>query len=499
MVRTALTGRLVIDNTCCLLCNRGCCQAFGYLHGAVQVIFCTTNRTSVEKLACQCIQCFVNLILIRRIYAGVVRQHSNLAAALSASNGKVTAVYFSRIAAVVLVNDCCVTAVAADGYACCSVSHINYAVSSIEALQAASATVVPGAVIKRQAEVCTSACTVPDTAVCQSCTACSTCTAVPLAVISSQAQACAAVVSAPVAVCQANRCISAVIGTGPCGCVGQSNVGICTAVHTAPARSIQLNRAACTTAVACPGCAVSQCCVQLAGIRSVPGALAQTHCSVTAVVTSPACAFLEVQLYAAVSICCNISVQLAEVLGCNLSTLAISSDIAADSCICRINRYCRICAVSTYCTANCCACCSVNAYAAVRAAGAHCTVDLRSLRCLNIYDIICAYVTVQRCVNCSDLYLAVIGIDCFRTSYSKVSCILNCQCSACCCDAVTAVGSNRHIVVVQLQGSIFGCSNCTASGRNHCCVFREVIDIVSIREYTRIPIFLVCYIITSYS
>ena len=345
VVRTALTGRLVIDNTCGLLSNRGCCQAFGYLHSTVQVAFCTTNCTSVEQLACQCIQCFVNLILIRSIYAGVIRQHGNLAIGRCLSNSKVTAVYFARITAVMLIDDSCVTAVAADGYACCSVSHINYAVSSIEALQAAGAAIVPGAAVKCQAEVCASACTVPDTAVCQSCTACSTRAAVPLAVIGSQAQACAAVISAPATVGQVNRCISAVIGTGPSGCVGQSNVSICTAVsscpggficlycysvcgiafapacaigqsyicictavHTAPARSSQLNCATCTTAVACPACAVRQRCVQLAGIRSVPAALAQAHGSVTAVVTSPACAFLEVQLYAAVGICCNISV-----------------------------------------------------------------------------------------------------------------------------------------------------------------------------------------------
>ena len=536
VVRTALTGCLVIDNTCGLLCNRGCCQAFGYLHGAVQVIFCTTNCTSVEQLACQCIQCFVNLILIRCIYAGVIRQHSNLAAALSASNGKVTAVYFSRITAVMLIDDSCVTAVAADGYACCSVSHINYAISTSEALQAACTAVVPGAAVKRESKVSACACTCPDAAICQYCTACGTRAAVPLAVIGSKAQTCAAVVSAPAAVGQANSRIVAGICASPACAIAQCNVSFCTAVsscpggficlysysvcgiafapacavgqsyicigsavRTIPCRSIQLNRAACTTAVTGPACAVRQRCVQLAGIRTIPDALAQPHGSVTSVIASPACAFFEVQLYAAVGICCYISVQLAEVLGCNLRTLAISSNVAADDGISRINRYCRICAVSTYCTANCCACCSVNAYAAVRAAGAHCTVDLRSLRCLNIYDIICAYVTVQRCIHCSDLYLAVIGIDCFRTTYCQAACILNCQLTAGCCDTVTAVGSNRHIVVVQLQGSIFGCSNCAASGRNRGCVFRKVIDIVSIREYTRIPIFLVCYIITSYS
>ena len=215
VVRTALTGCLVIDNACCLFGNRCCCQAFGYLHGAVQVIFCTTNCTSVEQLACQCIQCFVNLILIRRIYAGVIRQHGNLAVGCCLSNRKVTAVYFSRIAAVVLVNDCCVTAVAADGYASCSVSHINYAVSSIEALQAACTAVVPGTAVQCQAEVCASACTVPTAAVCQYCTACSICTAVPLTVVGSKAQTCAAVVTAPAAVGQVNRCISAVIGASP--------------------------------------------------------------------------------------------------------------------------------------------------------------------------------------------------------------------------------------------------------------------------------------------
>ena len=513
VVRTALTGRLVIDNACGLLCNRCCCQAFGYLHGAVQVIFCTTNCTSVEQLACQCIQCFVNLILIRRIYAGIVRQHGNLAAVLSIVDSEVTAVYFARITAVMLVDDSCVTAVAAYGYACCSVSHINYTISTSEALQAACTDVVPGAVIKRQTKVSASACTVPDAAICQSCTACGISIAIPLAVIGSKAQTCSAVVTAPAAVGQIYCCIVAGICASPACAIGQSNVSfytavsscpgcfICfhgyavcsiafaparaivqsnirigTAIRTAPSRSIQLDYAACTTAVAGPACAVRQSCVQLAGIRSVPAALAQAHGSVAAVITAPACTFLEVQLYAAVGICCNISVQLAEVLGCNLRTLAISSNIAAYDSISRINRYCRI-----------------------RAAGAHCTVDLRSLRCLNIYDIIRAYVTVQRCINCSDLYLAVIGIDCFRTTYRQAACILNCQLATACCDTVTAARSNRHIVVVQLQGCIFGCSNCTAVGCNRGCVFREVVDIVSIREYTRIPIFLVCYIITGYS
>ena len=513
VVRTALTGRLVIDNTCGLLSNRGCCQAFGYLNGTVQIAFCSADCTQVEQLACQCIQCFVNLILIRRIYAGVIRQHGNLAVGCCLVNSKVTAVYFSRIAAVVLVNDCCVTAVAADGYASCSVSHINYAVSSIEALQAAGATVVPGAVIKRQTKVSACACTCPNAAICQYCTACGIRAAVPLAVVGSKAQACAAVVSAPAAVSQIYCCVAASVCAVPacaiaqsdigfctavCSCpgcficfhgyavcsiafapacaVGQSNIRISTAIRTAPARSIQLNRAACTAAVACPGCAVRQRCVQLAGISSVPAALAQAHGSVAAVITTPRCAFLEFQLYASVSICCHIAVKLAEVLGCNLRTLAISSNIAADSCIFGINRYCCICAIC-----------------------AHCTVDLRSLRCLNIYNIICAYVTVQRCINCSNLYLAVVGVDCFCTIDCQVACILNCQRTAACCDTITAVSSNRQIVVVQLQGCIFGCSNCAASGRNRCCIFREVIDIVSIREYTRIPIFLVCYIITGYS
>ena len=338
-----------------------------------------------------------------------------------------------------LVNDCCVTAVAADGYASCSISHINYAVSSIEALQAAGAAIVPGAAVKCQTKVCASACTVPDTAICQYCTACGISIAIPLAVVSSQAQAYAAVVTSPVAICQANSRIVA---------------GIC----AIPYRSIQLNRAACSTAVAGPSCAVSQCRVQLAGISSVPGALAQAHGSVTAVVTSPACAFLEVQLYATVSICCHIAVQLAEVLSCYFSSVAISSNIAANGGICRINRYCCICAICT-----------------------HCSVDLRSLRYLNIYDIICAYVTVQRCINCSDIHLAVVSVNCFRTINRQAACILNCQCGAGCCDTVTAVGSNRHIVVVQLQGCILSCSNCTAVGSNRGCVFREVIDIVSIR------------------
>ena len=411
------------------------------------------------------------------------------------------------------VDDSCVTAVAADGYACCSVSHINYAVGSIEALQAACTAVVPSAAVQCQAEVCASACTRPTAAVCQRCTACSIRTAVPLAVICSNCYICTAVVSAPAAVGQVNRCISAVIGTGPSRSVAQrnvrirtavsscpscficfhsyavcsiafapacavvqSNISIGTAICAAPSRTIQLNRASCTAAVACPGCAVSQCRIQLAGINSVPGTLAQAHGSVAAVIAAPACTFLEVQLYAAVGICCYISVQLAEVLSCNLGTLAISSNIAANGGISRINRYCCICAIC-----------------------AHCAVDLRSLRCLNIYNIICDYVTVQRCVNCSDLYLAVIGIDCFCTFNCQVACILNCQRTAACCDTITAVSSNRQIVVVQLQGCIFGCSNCAASGRNRGCVFREVIDIVSIREYTRIPIFLVCYIITGYS
>ena len=536
VIRTALTGCLVIDNTCGLLSNRGCCQAFGYFHGAVQVIFCTTNCTSVEQLACQCIQCFVNLILIRCIYAGVVRQHGNLAVGCCLVNGKVTAVYFSRIAAVVLVNDCCVTAVAADGYASCSVSHINYAVRTIEALQAACTAVVPGAAVQCQAEVCASACTVPDTAVCQRCTACSIRVAVPLAVIGSNCYICAAVVTAPAAVCQIYCCVAAsvcavpacaiaqsdvgfcttvsscpscficfhsyavcIIAFGPACAVVQSNISIGTAICAAPARSIQLNRAACTAAVACPGCAVSQRCVQLAGIRSVPGTLAQAHGSIASVITAPACTFLEVQLYAAVGICCNISVQLADVLGGNLSTLAVGSNVAANGGICRINRYCAVRAICVNCTCNSYAVSSVNAYCCICAICAHCTVDLRSLRCLNIYDIIRAYITVQCCVNCSNLYLAVVGVDCFRTTYCQAACILNCQLATACCDTITAVGSNSHIVVVQLQGSIFGCSNCAASGRNRGCIFREVIDIVSIREYTRIPIFLVCYIITGYS
>ena len=536
VVRTALTGCLVVDNACSLFSNRSCCQAFGYFHGAVQVIFCTTNCTSVEQLACQCIQCFVNLILIRRIYAGVIRQHGNLAAALSALDSKVTAVYFSRIAAVVLVNDCCVTAVAADGYASCSVSHINYAVSSIEALQAAGATVVPGAAVQCKRKVCTCACSVPDAAVSQCCTACSISIAIPLAVVGSNCYICTAVVTAPAAVSQIYCCVAASVCAVPACAIAQSDIGIrtavsscpscficfhsyavcsiafapacavgqsyiciCTAVHTAPARSIQLNRAACSTAVAGPSCAVSQRCVQLAGISSVPAALAQAHGSVACIVTSPACAFLEVQLYAAVSICCHIAVQLAEVLGCNLRTLAISSNVAADDGISRINRYCRICAVSIYCTCNSRSFAAINTYAAVCTISAHCTVDLRSLRCLNIYDIICAYVTVQRCIHCSDLYLAIIGIDCFRTTYCQAACILNCQRTAGCCDTIAAVGSNSHIVVVQLQSCVFRCGNCATVGRNSCGIFREVIDIVSIREYTRIPIFLVCYIITGYS
>ena len=581
MVCAALTCCLVIDNICRLLSCRYCGQALGDLHCACQVGF-AFGVGCVVQLVGQCVQCFVDSILIRRIYAGVVRQQGDLAAVCCLAYGEVTAVYLGRITAVVLINYGCVAAVAADAYASCAV-HVHYAAGTCEACQPACACVVPGAAVQAQAEALACAGSRPGAAIGQRCTAACTRAACPSAVGRRQAQACTAAISCPGAVGQVYGCVATAVRAAPrgfiradgyaVGCVGLAPacaVSQCYAAARAtvvpvPGGSIQRDSAARAAAVSCPDCAISQHRVQLAAVGTIPRTLAHAHGRAAVVVACPGRTLCEGQLGAGVGIRSYVALQLADALGYYLGTAAAYAHTLANAGIAAVNRYVSVCAVSTYCAVNSCVACGGYAYCAACACCTHITCDVAALGinrsvslvavgrqvaadgrhacsryaycavcacCAHIacdvaalgingsiglfavgrqitadgrhacgryaYCAVCALgldVAVQIGGGSVHYYLAVSSVDSIRTLQRQAACVLHGQRAACGGNGITACGGDRHIMLVQLQRRVLGCGYGAACCRDRSRILGEFVDVVGIRQYACISIFLIRRII----